>query len=309
MQPGSITDSTGTTLTQDSRMEVHVTERTQNTIIVGIDGSPNAGIAAAWAVELGRRLDAPVEAVAAWTEIPPPYEDGVAEHIEQMNAHVADVMTRTLDADGLGCIDVTAVHGPSAEALLQAADKMEASMLVIGTRGLGPLSGLLLGSISRRLLFTTHRPLVVVPRRTQQDPWALERVLVGVDCSPAARRVLSWSARLCADLGVPATIVRCASPGCERPPGFVERVDDRVRSDTEEALEEFRDLGVEYTITVAHCDPRVALVENATTDGAGLIVIGSRGDGQFRGLGGTASYLARHSPVPLAVVPGQTEEV
>jgi nucleotide-binding universal stress UspA family protein len=131
----------------------------------------------------------------------------------------------------------------------------------------------------------------------------LTRVLVGVDCSPIARRVLSWSAGFCADLGVPATIVRCASPGCERPPGLVERVDGRVRSETEEALEGFRDLGVGYTIAIAHCDPRVALVENATSDQAGLIVIGSRGEGQFRGLGGTASYLARHSPVPIAVIP------
>ncbi len=303
MQPGSITDSTGTTLTQDSRMEVHVTERTQNAIVVGVDGSSNAGIAAAWAVELGRRLGAPVEAVAVWTEVPPPYLDGVNEHVAEMNAHVADIMAQTLDADGLDGVNVTAVQGPIAEVLLNTADKMEASLLVVGTRGLGPLSGLLLGSISRRLLFTTHRPLVVVPRRAPPDSLVLTRVVVGVDCSPVARRVLSWSARFCADLGVPATIVRCASPGCERPPGLVERIDDRVRSDTEEALEEFRELGVKYSVAVAHCDPRVALVENATTDGAGLIVIGSLGEGQFRGLGGTASYLARHSPVPLAVVP------
>ncbi len=97
MQPGSITDSTGTTLTQDSRMEVRVTERTQNTIVVGVDGSPNAGIAAAWAVELGRRLDAPVEAVAAWTEVPPPYVDGDKEHVAEMNAHVANIRVRIVE--------------------------------------------------------------------------------------------------------------------------------------------------------------------------------------------------------------------
>jgi hypothetical protein len=107
----------------------------------------------------------------------------------------------------------------------------------------------------------------------------------------------------CAALGVPATIVRCASPGCERPPGLVDQVNGRVRSDTEEALGEFRHLGVDCPITISHCDPRVALVENVAGDQAGLIVIGSRGEGQFHGLGGTASYLARHSPVPLAVIP------
>jgi nucleotide-binding universal stress UspA family protein len=177
------------------------------------------------------------------------------------------------------------------------------TLLVVGTRGLGPLSGLLLGSISRRLLFAARLPLVVVPRRSTLNPPALTRILVGVDCSPVAQRVLSWSAGFCSAVGVPATIVRCTDPGCERPPGHVERVEDRVRSDTEQALEPFRDLGVEYTIAVAHCDPRVALPQTARTDQAGLIVIGTRGEGQFSGLGGTASYLARHSPSPLAVIP------
>lgn len=303
MQAGSAPGSAGTTLTRDPRVEAHMTKQTQNTILVGVDGSPNAGMAAAWAIEIARRLDAPVEAVAAWTELPPPYVDGVDEHIAEMNAHVAEIMAQALYGDGLSGLNVTAIQGPVADVLLDTGDKLEASMLVVGTRGLGPLSGLLLGSISRRLLFTTRRPLVVVPRRAPPEPQALTRILVGVDCSAVAQRVLSWSARFCADLGVPATIVRCASPGCERPPGLVDRVDDRVRSDTEEALEEFRDLGVGYTIAIAHCDPRVALVENVTSEQAGLIVIGSRGEGQFRGLGGTASYLARHSPVPLAVIP------
>ena len=303
MKAGSIPGSAGTTLTRDRRKETHMTERTQNAILVGVDGSPNAGIAAAWAIETGRRLDAPVEAVAAWTEVPPPYMDHVDEHVAEMNDHVAEIMTQALIDEGLKGINVTAVQGPIAEVLLNVAEGLDAAMLVVGTRGLGPLSGLLLGSISRRLLFTTQRPLVVVPRRTPPVPMAVTRVLVGVDCSAVTERVLSWSARFCASLDVPATIVRCASPGCERPPGLVEHVNGHVRSATEEALGEFRDLGVDYTITVAHCDPRVALVENADSDQIGLIVIGTRGEGQFRGLGGTASYLARHSPVPLAVIP------
>jgi len=303
MHVDSFVDSADTILTRDPRTEVPMTESTQNTILVGVDGSPNANAAAAWAAELGHRLEAPVKAVAAWAEMPPPYVDGVDEHIAEMNAHVTEIMAQSLRDDGLDDINVTAVHGPIADVLLCTADEMAASMLVVGTRGLGPLSGLLLGSISRRLLFTTDRPLVVVPRRAPPDPQVLSRVLVGVDCSPAARRVLSWSARFCADLGVSATIVRCASPGCERPPGHVQRVDDQVRSDTEEALEEFRALDVDYTVDIAHCDPRAALVENATSHQAGLIIIGSRGEGQFRGLGGTASYLARHSPVSLAVIP------
>ena len=285
-----------------------MTERTQRTILVGVDGSPNAGMAVRWASEIGQQLNASVEAVAAWTEVPPPYAGAADEHITDMNDHVAEIMAQALDGDGLHGINVTAVQGSTAEVLINAADECEASMLVVGTRGLGPLAGLLLGSISRRLLFTIHRPLVVVPHRAPADSQPLARVLIGVDCSAVAQRVLSWSAGLCADLGVPATIVRCADPGCERPPGYVAHIDDDVRAHAEETAQPFRDLGVEYDVLIAHCDPRVALVENVADVQAGLIVIGSRGEGKFRGLGGTASYLARHSPAPLAVIPDSSDE-
>jgi nucleotide-binding universal stress UspA family protein len=283
-------------------------EHTGGAILVGVDGSPNAATAAAWAVAIGRRTNSPVKAAAAWTQRPPPYEYGIDDFVSEMHAQTEDVAARSLLDAGLDDIEVIAVRGPVADVLLETADALDASMLVVGTRGLGPLSGLLLGSISRRLLFTTHRPLVVVPCQSTPSLPALTRVLVGVDRSPVAHRVLSWSAAFCASLGVPATIVRCADPGCEKPPGLVARVDDQVKADAEEALESFRDHDVDYAIVVAHCDPRVALLETAAGELADLIVVGRRGEGRFRGLGGTASYLVRHSPIPLAVIPDPSEE-
>jgi nucleotide-binding universal stress UspA family protein len=52
----------------------------------------------------------------------------------------------------------------------------------------------------------------------------------------------------------------------------------------------------------------VALLETAARDEADLIVVGRWGEGQARGLGGTASYLVRHSPIPLAIIPGSSDE-
>jgi len=275
---------------------------TDDVILVGIDGSTDATIAAAWALTIARRTNSAVKAAAVWTERPRPSVPGIDDRVSEIHTRTVDVAQRSLLDAGLDGVEVIAMRGPVAEALLDTADALGASMLVVGTRGLGPLSGLLLGSISRRLLFTAHRPLVVVPRESTLSPSALSRVLVGVDCSTVAERVLSWSATFCASLGVPATIVRCADPGCEKPPGHVERIDDWVRAEAEEALASFRDLGVEYGVVVAHCDPRVALLETAEDDEADLIVIGRQGEGQFRGMGGTASYLVRHSPIPLAVI-------
>jgi nucleotide-binding universal stress UspA family protein len=280
----------------------------EGAILVGVDGSPNAANAAAWALTIGRRIDLPVKAVAAWPAIPSPYIDRIDDHVTAMNVQQIDAATKSLVDAGIDSIEMMAAPGPAAEVLLSNADELDASMIVVGTRGLGLLSGLLLGSISRYLLFNARRPLVVVPSTSTLTPPELTRVLVGLDRSAVAQRVASWAARFCAHLGVPATIVRCADPGCERPPGLVEEIDDNAKADTEMVLSSFRDLGVEYHVVVAHCDPRVALLETAASEHAHLIVVGRRGEGRFRGLGGTASYLVRHSPIPLAVIPDPSPE-
>jgi nucleotide-binding universal stress UspA family protein len=65
----------------------------------------------------------------------------------------------------------------------------------------------------------------------------------------------------------------------------------------------FRGLGVAHEPVIERGDPRRCLIETAQAEEAGLIVVGQRGAGQFDGLGGTASYLVRHSPLPLAIIP------
>ena len=181
-----------------------MTEHPINPILVGIDGSTSSSIAAAWAANLGLRTGASVIAVAAWNESPTSFMDGGGDPVEHRNSGMADLATRTLQEAGVDGLQVTAIRGPITDTLLDATEEFDASMLVVGTRGLGPLSGLLLGSVSRRLLFATRRPLVIVPRLWSLDPPKMSRVLVGVDCSAVANRVLSWTARFCSDVGVSA---------------------------------------------------------------------------------------------------------
>ena len=288
--------------------EWRATRCTGSTILVGVDGSWDSCIAAAWAVDVGHRMKAPTKAIAAWSAVPPPYDDRLDDVVAEITEHTATVAAESLLAVGLDDIAVSAARGPTARVLIDAADKSDASMLVVGTRGLGRLSGLLLGSISRKLLFANHLPVVIVPCQSKIEYAPLRRVLVGADHSPVADRVLSWAAWFCSKVGASATIVRCADSGRERPPEHAEHFDGHVQPDIAGVLEPFRDLEVEHVVALAHCDPRVALPETATRDGADLIVVGASGAGRFRGLGSTTSYLARHSPVPLAVIPFPDKE-
>jgi nucleotide-binding universal stress UspA family protein len=56
-----------------------------------------------------------------------------------------------------------ATGGGAAHAIAEAAKDAEADVIVVGTRGQGPISGLLLGSVTHRLLHVADRPVLAVP--------------------------------------------------------------------------------------------------------------------------------------------------
>ena len=53
-------------------------------------------------------------------------------------------------------------EGLEAESILKAAEKCKADLIVMGTRGLGALKGLLVGSVSRKVIHYASCPVMVV---------------------------------------------------------------------------------------------------------------------------------------------------
>ena len=60
-------------------------------------------------------------------------------------------------------VTVEVEEGPIAEAIATVAERLDARMIVVGTRGEGPLRGALIGSTPHRLIQQTSRPVLVVP--------------------------------------------------------------------------------------------------------------------------------------------------
>jgi nucleotide-binding universal stress UspA family protein len=140
-------------------------------LVVGVDGSPSAHSALRWALAEGALRRATVEVVHAWD---PPVTGGLAElgllprlfkgRAENAARRLVDDMVReALAARGTNDVTVerTVTAGAAARHLLEAADT--ADLLVVGRRGAGGFSRLLLGSVSQSIAQHAPCPVVVLP--------------------------------------------------------------------------------------------------------------------------------------------------
>lgn len=137
-----------------------------NHIVVGIDGSAGSRRALDWALDEARARHATVTVVHAWQpaftgglEFVAPIDD------ETLGLRAKDTVEAALAAANTAGlprpVETKIVTGSPASAILDAAT--DASLAVVGTRGLGGFSALLLGSVSQHVLHHATGPVVVVP--------------------------------------------------------------------------------------------------------------------------------------------------
>jgi nucleotide-binding universal stress UspA family protein len=130
------------------------------TIGVGYDGSPESGAALAAAHRLAgeraatlralRVVKMPTSALAGFT---------AAAWGQELEDILRDTRERIAGLDG---VEVTAVLGLSGEELAAFGDKVD--LLVVGSRGYGPLHRMVFGSTSAHLATQGRCPLLVWPR-------------------------------------------------------------------------------------------------------------------------------------------------
>ncbi len=133
-------------------------------IVLGYDDSPGAGIALAAAIRVAQRLGEPLVLVYG-AGVPGGRGEEFRAHSEAVHelgrsalAHAVDLAT----AAGVTA-QVELVDARAAEALLEAAARHDATMIVVGTTGESPLKGAVLGSTPHRLLHLSDRPVLCVP--------------------------------------------------------------------------------------------------------------------------------------------------
>jgi nucleotide-binding universal stress UspA family protein len=139
-------------------------------ITVGYDGSEEARIALAEAIDLARASNAAVKVVAVAEPSPVIIGKGAGATTgrSELNKAIHEMMRERLDealrsAPDDVRVEGTLVDGPPAESLAQIA-REDGGVLMVGSRGYGPLRRVLLGSVSTELVRTAPCPVIVHPR-------------------------------------------------------------------------------------------------------------------------------------------------
>jgi nucleotide-binding universal stress UspA family protein len=134
-------------------------------VVVGVDGSPESVAALKWAAAYGAATGARLRAVMAWHY---PAAVGTAPAgvaPAAISAEVRQQMTETLakavaEAATDAEIEQEIGYGHPAQVLIdQSAD---ADLLVVGNRGHGAFTGMMVGSVSIHCVTHAHCPVVVV---------------------------------------------------------------------------------------------------------------------------------------------------
>ena len=151
-------------------------ERLMGTIVVGVDGSDGSVAALHWAAEEAHLRRAELVVVTCW-DMPAVMYDAPGQVMpmaldpETYQQASEDALSEVLAAAApqLEGVSVTrSVRGGGApDELVAAAEETGADLLVVGSRGLSGLSGLLLGSVSHHV--AQHAPCPVVIIRDPDD--------------------------------------------------------------------------------------------------------------------------------------------
>ncbi|MFB7591073.1 universal stress protein [Streptomyces sp. NPDC056169] len=278
-------------------------------VAVGVDGSPSAQAAAMWAADEAALRGSGLSVVHA-TDTDAPARLLVPADIDRSRRTGQEILDRTADAVTTRHPDLPLVkelgRGSPADSLRHAAAL--SGTIVVGHRGLGGFSSLMLGSVGLRVAATATTPVVVVRGPAESaEPGA---VLTGVrdDADLGCARAAAREALL---RKVPLRLLHvwntASHPGTRLLPrnGARGNAQEHVRALTDVAD---RLRGEFPALTIDIEGDRNTSVPGALVEASGqadLVVVGGRRAPGYLGptLGRTTLTLLQHAHCPVMLIP------
>src|SRR5215212_5843247 len=283
-------------------------------VLLATDGSKDAALAARAAVDVCERTGAELHVVHVWYSVPTArLRPFMRAELKKLGNELLEEGVKRVEDSGGHVTDTHLVEGRAADEILDLTGQIGAELVVIGSRGLGPVGRIALGSVSEAMIHHSRWPVLVL--RGGEDAWPPERVIFGDDGSEAARAAGDLGASLCGRHGARALVLH-AYPRLPEVDAEGRRfnpriVDDELRRAEKALLERSRKLesriGSRPKVRLVVGDAAASLLEAAEEDAPErtLLVVGSRelgAIGRIR-LGSVSTKVVHAAKGPILVHP------
>jgi nucleotide-binding universal stress UspA family protein len=133
-------------------------------ILLATDGSEGADLAARAAIELSNRTASELHVVHVWHDVPTPhFHSFVRVRLRQGAQEVLQKQLERIEQAGGTVAEAHLREGRTVDEILDLGEELEVGLLVVGSRGLGGVGRILLGSVSEGIVHHARRPVLVVP--------------------------------------------------------------------------------------------------------------------------------------------------
>jgi nucleotide-binding universal stress UspA family protein len=283
-------------------------------ILLATDGSEDAAQATAAATDLARKSGSELHVVHVWHDVPSPHRHGfVKRELKRQGQETLDEQVRKIEEVGGTVTQAHLRGGRTSDEVIKLSEELGVGLLIVGSRGMGTVRRLLIGSHSEEIVHHARVPVMVV--RRGDSAWPPERVIVGEDFSDHARKAGELAASIAALYGSRVTLIYAHPDLPEVPPGELrnaavrelgdirERDEERLESRAEE-LGKILDSRPELRVSDGY--PAKVILEAANEgEKPALVAVGSRGlAGITRTrLGSVSTKVVTAAPGPVLVAP------
>jgi monovalent cation/proton antiporter MnhG/PhaG subunit len=276
-------------------------------VLIAHDGTPAADVATELAASVRWGAGSSIRVLAA---IEGDIDPLPSERPVESGAPVAPELAAALEAaaarlEGPGlAVDHGVRRGEPSTAIAAEAADLDADLVIIGTRGIGPVRTLLGGSVAAAVADAAPCPVLVARLPTARE------VLLATDGSPASEPAIEAVARWpmfegvrVRVLSVAASVRQYGDPTPGGPPGDTDE-GARGRETADAAVARLRAAGRQAEPAVRAGEPAAAIREFAEAEGIELVVLGSRGRTGLRRalLGSVARDVLGSAEVSVLVV-------
>lgn len=286
-------------------------------IVVGIDGSEPSYAAAEWAAHEAGRRAMPMRLVSCYS-VPLAGEPGVissyavgaqVDAIRDEHSAFVDVAVTRIRAQVVG-LELERLITMASPAVELPRNAEPGGLLVVGSSGTSGRFTDLIGSVATAACHHASVPVVVVPAASSKRGSSMKKIVVGTDGSESAQHALEWAYEEARLAGAELVVLHSWEYPYPETAGDTSSTRDRMRRDAERELDESvaghmgRAGGDGVTVRkhLVEAAPAKALIDES--EGADLVVVGSRGRGGFASmlLGSVSRAVVQHAHCPIAVI-------